>query len=53
MLDSLFWFVGIIILVVAIICTISFMIAGLWEIWKSIYHSVKEYIANEDSTDGP
>jgi Flp pilus assembly pilin Flp len=53
MLESLFWFAGIVIVALAIICTISFLITGLWEIWKSIYHAVKEYLKNEDSTDGP
>lgn len=53
MLDNLFWFAGLLILFFAFLCAISFMIGGLWEIWKSIYHSVKEYLANEDSTDGP
>ena len=53
MLDNLFWFLGAIIVGLAILCTISLLITGLWEIWKSIYHSVKEYLKNEDSTDGP
>ena len=53
MLDNLFWFAGLLVLFLALLCAISFMIAGLWEIWKGIYHNVKEYLANEDSTDGP
>ena len=53
MLSNLLWFLGAIIAGIAILCTISLMITGMWEIWKSIYHSVKEYLRNEDSIDGP
>ena len=53
MLDNFFCFCGLLILFLATLCTISFMIAGVWEIWKGIYYKIKEYLDNEDSFDGP
>lgn len=53
MLVNLFWFSGILILFFGFIGILSFVIVEIMTIIQNIYHAVKEYLENEDSTDGP
>lgn len=45
-------FLGFIILLGGFLFILSLVVTDIIIIFKKIYHSVKEYLINEDSTDG-